>query len=148
MGWVGEEYQDRERSGRARGAESEPEMLFEQAAERRWQDLVREIEQDVAEYKNQGGSASFSKVSNHELRVTDSSTALVLTVSADIEGHAIHYGFNSTNERVASPEGGIFSIRPSRYGRADLYSADQRIHSEDARRMLLEPVMFPPEKAA
>jgi hypothetical protein len=148
MGWVDEEYEDRVRSRQAHTDESTPEMLFEQAAERRWQELTREIQADVAEYTKRGGSGTFTQDSDHQVRVTDAETNLILTIWADIPGHAIHYDFSSTDARVASPEGGILSIRASRYGRAELYSADQRILSEGVRRMLLEPVMFPPEAAA
>lgn len=43
----------------------------------------------------------------------------------------------------AAPEGGIFSLRLSRYGRVDVCSADERLTDEEARRMLLEPMLFP-----
>lgn len=148
MGWVGEEYKDRLRSLQPREDDSTPEMIFERAALARWKEMVRDLEEDVNEYRSQGGNAEFTRVSDHEVNITDRDTALVLNVRADIPGHTVHYDYTSTNPRVASPEGGIFSMRTTRWGRVDLYSADQRIHSEGARRMLLEPVMFPPEAAA
>lgn len=148
MGWVGEEYNDRLRSLQLREDESTPEMTFERAAVQRWKELVRDLEEDVNEYRNQGGSAELTRVSDYQIEIADRDTALVLQVRADIAGHTVHYDYSSTNPRVASPEGGIFSMRTRRWGRVDLYSADQRIHSEGIRRMLLEPVMFPPEAAA
>lgn len=147
MGWVDDEYDDRALS-RQPADESRAEQQFEDAAVRRWQQLATQIESDVNEYRQRGGKAAFSRLSEFEVKVSDSDSALSVSVWADIEGHTIHYEFSSSNERVAAPEGGIFSIRQSRWGRAELYSADQRVHSEAVRRMLLEPVMFPTEMAA
>src|SRR5512133_702039 len=143
MGWVGEEYKDRVRSMQAREHDGTPEMIFERAALARWKELVRDLEEDVNEYRSQGGSADLTRVSDHQIDITDRGSALVLHVRADIPAQTLHYDYSSTDPRVASPEGGIFSMRATRWGRVDLYSADQRIHSEGARRMLLEPVMFP-----
>jgi hypothetical protein len=147
MGWVREEYEDRVRS-RQPGDASGTERQFEEAAARRWDELVSQIETDVNEYRQNGGKAEFTRVSESEVHVSDSESALAVTVWADVVGHTIHYEFTSSNERVAAPEGGIFSIRLSNRGRTDLFSADQRVHSEEARRMLLEPVIFPTEMAA
>jgi hypothetical protein len=55
------------------------------------------------------------------------------------------YDYQSEELRAAAPEGGIFSVRLTRYGRADIYSTDERLNNEEARRMLLEPVLFPEE---
>lgn len=43
------------------------------------------------------------------------------------------------------PKAASFPLRLSRYSRADIYSADERLTDEEARRMLLEPVLFPEE---
>ena len=148
MGWIEQEYRDRISSQQSDISESERERVFEQAELQRWQQLVRDLEGDVAEYNKQGGSATLARESETEVRITDKTNALTLTIRADIEGHTIHYDYGSTNSRVASPEGGIFAIRRSRWGSPELYSADQRIHNEGARRILLEPILFPPEVAA
>ncbi len=148
MGWIEQEYRDRINSRQNDVSETERERAFEQAELQRWRDLVRDLEGDVAEYNRQGGSATLTRASETEVRVADHSNALTLTVRADIEGHAIHYDYGSTNPRVASPEGGIFAIRRSHWGSPEFYSADQRIHNEGARRILLEPILFPPEVAA
>jgi hypothetical protein len=148
MGWVEEEYRDRVNSQQNEISETAREQAFEQAELQRWHDLVRDLETDVSEYNRQGGSATLTRDSGTQIRITDRDSALTLTVRADAEGHTIHYDYGSTNARVASPQGGIFSIRRSRWGRPELYSADQRIHNEGARRILLEPILFPPEVAA
>jgi len=56
----------------------------------------------------------------------------------------IRYDYDSDSRRSAPPEGGILSMRFSRYRRAELYSSDEHLTSEEARRLLLEPVFFPP----
>ncbi len=148
MGWVEEEFRDRKNSRQAEQSETTREQTFQQAEFRHWKELASALESDVSEYNKQGGSATFTRVSDQEVRITDRDSALTLTVRADIDGHTIHYDYGSTKTRVASPEGGIFALRRSRWGRPELYSADQRIHIEGARRILLEPILFPPEVAA
>jgi hypothetical protein len=148
MGWIEQEYTDRINSRQDDLSETAREQAFEQAELQRWQQLTQDLNADVAEYNRQGGSATLTHVSETEIRITDRDSALTLTVRADIDGHTIHYDYGSTNSRVASPEGGIFAFRRSRWGRPELYSADQRIHNEGARRMLLEPILFPPDVAA
>ncbi len=148
MGWIEQEYRDRINSRQSEISESERERAFEQAELQRWRQLVHDLEGDLAEYNKQGGSATLTRQSDIEIRITDKNNALTLTLRADVEGHTIHYDYGSTNSRVASPEGGIFAIRRSRWGSPELYSADQRIHNEGARRILLEPILFPPEVAA
>ncbi len=148
MSWVEEEYRDRVNAQQDDVSETARERAFEQAERERWQELVRDLQADADDYNRQGGSAALHRVSDTEIRITDKESALTLTVRADIEGHTIHYDYGSNNSRVASPEGGILSIRRSRWGRPEIYSADQRVHSEGARRILLEPILFPPEVAA
>jgi len=148
MGWIKEEYTDRLRAQAANQSETERERSFEQAEARRWQELLQALKSDVDEFNAQGGSATMTQISDKQVSITDRGSDLTLTVRADIEGHTIHYDYGSTASRVASPQGGIFSIRRSRWGRPELYSADQRIHIEGARRILLEPILFPPDVAA
>jgi hypothetical protein len=148
MGWVKQEYEDRSSFRRADETESAREQVFEGAELQRWQELLRALKTDVDEYNAQGGAATLTQVSDTAVEITDRDSALTLTVRADIEGHTIHYDYGSTSSRIASPEGGIFAIRRSRWGRPELYSADQRIHNEGARRLLLEPILFPPDLAA
>jgi hypothetical protein len=55
----------------------------------------------------------------------------------------LRYEFEATRENVPTPDGGFFSIRISAAGQAELFSADQPLTSEQARRVLLQPVLFP-----
>lgn len=148
MGWVEREYRDRFSPRNEQEDEATREQAFQMAELQRWRELLQDLEKDVSEFNHAGGSATLTRVSDYEIRLTDKHTALTLTIRADVEGHTIHYDYGSTNSRVASPEGGIFAIRRSRWGTPELYSADQRIHNEGARRILLEPILFPPEVAA
>jgi len=147
MGWIKQEFQDRLRALQFRG-EDAGEVQFEQAAAQRWSELVSQLKADVSEYNQQGGKAELASSSPAQCRITNNDTGLILQLDADLPGHSIHYWFESKASRVAPPEGGIFSLRPSRWGRAELYSSDQRVNSEAARRLLLEPVLFPTESAA
>jgi hypothetical protein len=146
MGWIKQELQDRASARRAQ--ENPAEQQAEQAARQRWSELAAQLEADVDEYNQHGGSAAFTQPSGDECRVENDDTGLVLRLRADFDAQNIQYSFESTGTRVAPPEGGIFSLRRSRWGRVELYSSDQRVNSEAARRLLLEPILFPTESAA
>lgn len=139
--WIEEEYLRRARGSLEVLDETARERHFQKAAEARWQQLANDIRADVEEFSRIAEPAQFSQPSDVELRVERS--PLVLVVTADLEDHNIHYDYQSDQQRAAAPEGGILSMRSSRYGRVDLYSADERLTDEEARRMLLEPVLFP-----
>jgi hypothetical protein len=138
--WIEEEYQGRGGSIETLD-ETARERHLQKAAEARWQQLANDVRADVEEFSRIVSPAEFSPQSEVEFRVGRSPLALV--VRADLENHNIHYDYNSDDQRAAAPEGGILSMRLSRYGRVDLYSADERLTDEEARRMLLEPVLFP-----
>lgn len=147
MGWIRDEFQDRARARQA-GPQSSGEEQFQMAAAQCWAELLAYLKADVEEYKAQGRRADFGQGSPTECRVANDDTGLQLWLRADLPSHAIHYSFASMEPRVAPPEGGIFSLRQSRWGRLHLYSSDQRLNSEAVRRMLLEPVLFATEPAA
>ena len=46
------------------------------------------------------------------------------------------------------PEGGMLSMRQSRRGTVEFYSADERLTSEETRQVLLEPLLFPKQSSA
>jgi hypothetical protein len=139
--WIEEEYQRRARGMMETLDETARERHFQKAAQESWERLANELRNDVEEFARLAGPAEFSRISDFELRVRR--PPLVLTVTADLSGHTIRYDYQSEEQRAAAPEGGIFSLRLSRYERADIYSADERLTDEEARRMLLEPVLFP-----
>jgi hypothetical protein len=68
---------------------------------------------------------------------------LQVRVEADLPDRHLRYEFEATRESVPAPDGGFFSIHISAAGQAELFSADQPLTCEQARRVLLQPVLFP-----
>jgi hypothetical protein len=144
MGWISEEF-DRYKKVKS-GSEADPgERRLEAVAEQLWIDLREALKTDVAEFSREGGQASFESISEKQIRISDADRGLSVLITADPVDHNIRYEFESTQSRVASPEGGFFSLRISPSGRGQIFSADQQITSEEARRTLLQPVFFPSE---
>lgn len=150
MGWIQEQFERRlqsENSGRS--AENPAEIKLEALANQKWQELVGGLKHDLDEYHALGGNADFSRVSDHQCRISNSNTGVTAQIIADPDAHTIQYIFESNNGSTAVPEGGFLSIRRSESNGADFYSADQRVSHEDARRLILEPLLFPsPPRAA
>ena len=147
MGWI-EEYR-----GRC-AADSSPsgknaEIRFNEAARQRWRRLGEELQADVKEFNARENDASFTAEGDNLYRVRSAGSGLELVLRADFDNSIVRYEFLAVNDRTAGvPEGGILSIRQSRRGTAEFYSADERLTSEETRQVLLEPVLFPPQRAA
>ncbi len=142
MSWVKEEARERSPHGGA-GPESTLDQIFDKAATRSWQELVSELRQDVDDFNSAGGSAAMTELPGTSVSIACATTVITLHVNADLPGRALHYDYSSSGT-VAAPEGGILTLRLSRYRRAEIYSADEHLTSEEARRLLLEPIFFPP----
>lgn len=120
------------------------EGAFAQAAWQHWQQLGQELREDVEQFNAKGGSASFSQTSVGEYRVHNPKSGLEVRVIADLEDHLARYEFGRTNDQSAgAPEGGILSMRVGRAG-VEFYSSDQPLTAEEARALLLDPVLNPP----
>lgn len=120
------------------------EAQFAQAAVQHWQRLGQELKADVEEFNRDGGSASFSRPSENEYRVSNSESGLEVTVVADPDDHIVRYDFVRTNRQSAgAPEGGMLSMRMGKAG-VEFYSSDQPVKAEEARGLLLDPVLKPP----
>jgi hypothetical protein len=111
-------------------------------ADRKWIEFVKGLQCDVEEYRELGGEAILTKGKN-QCQISNPSAGVTATITADPEAHTIQYTYKAEQKNRAVPEGGFFSMRRSRLPSADLYSADQRITLEQARRMVLEPLFFP-----
>jgi hypothetical protein len=121
---------------------------FARAARQRWIALGEELKADVAEFNSREGSADFSEGGQNQFRVSNSATGLQLTMTADFAGQRIDYDYAQVNEKTAGvPEGGILSMRQTAAGAVEFYSADERLTAEEARQVLLEPVLAPPRAA-
>lgn len=119
------------------------EGKFAQAAVEHWQRLGQDLQADVEQFNGDGGSASFSKRSANEYRVSNSDSGLAVIIVADPNDHVIRYDFVRTNNQSAgTPEGGILSMRMGTFG-VEFYSSDQPVDAEQARGLLLDPVLKP-----
>ena len=122
---------------------------FARAARQRWSALGEELKTDVVEFNSRHGSAEFSESQENQFQVRNSDTGLQLTITADFAGQTVDYDYSQVNDKTAGvPEGGMLSMRQTSAGTVEFYSADEPLTAEEARHVLLEPVLFPPEKAA
>jgi hypothetical protein len=147
MGWI-RNYRRRDAQNTSQ-RETNPEVRFNEGARERWRHLGEELKADVEEFNAKKHGANFSAEGNDVYRVKNSDSGLELTLRAEFDSALVRYEYAAVNDHTAgTPEGGILSIRQSRRGTAEFYSADERLTSEETRQVLLEPVLFPPQKAA
>ena len=120
------------------------EDTFTEAALEHWRQLGEELRIEVNEFNGRGGSASFSQPEPLQYRVSNSECGLEVRIVADPQGHRAEYDFHRTNDNSAgAPDGGILSMRAGRNG-VEFYSSDQPLTPEQARSLLLLPVLNPP----
>jgi len=143
MGWIADQFesqstsQSNEDSGEVRAQGS-----FEVKAEQTWANLMDGFRQDVEEFQRLNGDAEFKKVSDFSCRISNPKAHVAALVSADMEAQTIQYTYEPEDADIAVPEGGVLSLRPCDHW-VELYSADQRLTSEQARQLILEPLLFP-----
>ncbi|HKD80079.1 MAG TPA: hypothetical protein VKH81_10320 [Candidatus Angelobacter sp.] len=144
MGWIQEHLRQS-----AQNSTSEPaEDRFASAARERWRKLGDELRADVAEFSAHRSGAAFSAEGENRFHVDNSGSGLELAVIADFENHTVRYRFAALNNRAGIPEGGMLSMRQTPTGSVEFYSADECLTSEETRRVLLEPMLFPRPKPA
>lgn len=139
MGWITQEF-SRRRPVQSSQA-SNPGA--QQATANLWMELRDGVQADVNEYNRWDGGAIFDAPSRDQIAVSEPSTGLQVRVEADLTDRHLRYEFQATRGDVPVPEGGFFSIRITSAGEAELFSADQPLTCEQARRVLLQPVLFP-----
>ena len=146
MGWI-QEY--RRQDSQNSDHQTDPEGQFAAAARSRWQELGDELRADVAEFNKQGTGVDLASDGEFQYRVQNSASGLELKLTADFDNHSVRYDYRAINDRTAGvPEGGMLSMRQSRRGDVEFYSADERLTSEETRQVLLEPLLFPKQPAA
>jgi hypothetical protein len=146
MGWI-QDY--RRRTSQNSPDQSDSESQFAAAARSRWHELGDELRADVEEFNRQGTGAELAEEGEDTYRVRNSGSGLELSLKADFENHSVSYDYAAINQRSAGvPEGGMLSMRQSRRGNVEFYSADERLTSEETRQVLLEPLLFPKQSAA
>ena len=145
MGWI----QDYRRKSSQNYDQADSETRFATAARSRWRELGDELRADVTEFNNQGTDAELAVEGEDTYRVRNSGSGLELVLKADFDNHSVSYDYSATNQLSAGvPEGGMLSMRQSRRGDVEFYSADERLTSEETRQVLLEPLLFPKQPAA
>ena len=143
MGWIREEFV-KQRGENEPGTESRAEEHFEACEQRAWAELAGRLEQDVEEYRRLSAGAELQQISEFQCRIANTTSGIAVVVTADLAAHTIRYAYGPEKDQTAAPEGGILSLR-SAGDSVELYSADQRVSSEQARRLILEPLLFPPK---
>jgi len=119
---------------------------FESQANRKWSELLHALELDTEEFRRMNGKADFKRQSDFQCRISNSEVGAALVLTADLPAQSIQYNYEAEQKNIAVPEGGFLSLRSSDSGVA-LYSADQQLTTEQARRLMLEPLLFPPAKS-
>lgn len=143
MGWI-ENYRRRDTS-----ETHDQGSTFIDAARQRWNQLGEELKADVKEFTIQHSGAEFSSSGENAYHVSYDESGLQLDITADFDAQLVRYDYKPTGALTAgAPEGGILSMRQTRRGGVEFYSADERLTSEETRQVLLEPVLFPPQLAA
>ncbi|HEY1525847.1 MAG TPA: hypothetical protein VGH51_06375 [Candidatus Angelobacter sp.] len=146
MGWI-QDY--RRQTSQNSHDQPDLESQFATAARARWQELGEELRADVKEFNKQGSGADLTLEDENQYRVQNSSAGLELSLTADFDNRSVRYDYTAINQRSAGvPEGGMLSMRQSRRGDVEFYSADERLTSEETRQVLLEPLLFPRQSAA
>jgi hypothetical protein len=143
MGWIADQFESRA-AAQSNEDSGEPtaEGSFEVKAEDTWTKLVDGFRQDVEEFQRLNGDAEFKQLSDLSCRISNPSAHVAALVSADMSAQTIQYTYEPEDADTAVPEGGVLSLRPCEHW-VELYSADQRLTSDQARQLILEPLLFP-----
>ena len=146
MGWI----QDRIRkTSDTPGTEAGVENQFSASAHARWQALGEELRLDVEEFNRHGSGAELATDGDNQYKFRNSASGLEVTLTADFENRNVRYEYSAISQKSAGiPEGGMLSMRQSRRGTVEFYSADERLTSEETRQVLLEPLLFPKQSSA
>jgi hypothetical protein len=139
MGWITQEFCSRRPP---QPSQASPQAL-QQAVANSWLELRDGLQADVAEFNRWGGVAVFEAASGEQVVISEPASGLQVRVTADLSARNLRYEFEALRDEVPAPEGGFFSIHISSQGQAELFSADQPLTGEQARRVLLQPVLFP-----
>lgn len=139
MGWVAGEF-SRHRSAQSGQTSNLPQQ---QVVSNSWLELRDGLKADVDEYNRWGGAATFEAFGGQHVTISEPDSGLQVRIYADLPDHHLRYEFGALREEIAVPDGGFLSLRISPAGQAEMFSADQSLSCEQARRVLLQPVLFP-----
>jgi hypothetical protein len=141
MNWIADRLRQREDS-RENVTTQSAQTMHDSEAERLWTRLLNGFEGDVQEYRRLGGDANFQQVSGFQCRISNPVTNTAAVVTADLSAETLEYSYEAMGKDTAVPENGIFTLRKSSES-LEIFSADQKLNLEEARRLILEPLLFP-----
>ncbi|HTE90763.1 MAG TPA: hypothetical protein VK639_17520 [Terriglobales bacterium] len=147
MGWIADQFESRAASQPTENPDESNAQGFEVKAEDTWTKLMEGFRQDVEEFQRLNGDAEFKQLSDLSCRISNSAAHVAALVTADMSAQTIQYTYEPEDADTAVPEGGVLSLRPSEHW-VELYSADQRLTSDQARQLILEPLLFPKATAS
>lgn len=140
MGWI----QDHLRQKPQASSQDQQEAEFHAAARERWRKLGEELRADVNAFNSRQSGAEFAQEDDNQFRLRNSRAGLELMLTADFDNHTVRYQYAALNQQNAGvPEGGMLSMRQSRNGAVELYSADEPLTPAETCNVLLEPMQFP-----
>jgi hypothetical protein len=143
MGWIADQFESPANShSNENSSEPTTEGSFEVKAEDTWTKLVEGFRQDVEEFQRLNGEAEFKQLSDLSCRISNPRAHVAALVSVDMSAQTIHYTYEPEDADTAVPEGGVLALRPCEHW-VELYTADQRLTSDQARQLILEPLLFP-----
>lgn len=146
MNWVLRDLQkfteDTQTAGEESASDRDVDSPLEARAEQCWRRLADGFAEDVNEFVRLNGTATFDQPSDFECRISNPTAAIATKISAAIPELMIRYDYQSEGRSAGVPEGGVLTIRDAGHS-VELYSADQRLTREQARKLILEPVLFP-----
>ncbi|HET9575452.1 MAG TPA: hypothetical protein VFP04_03560 [Nitrospira sp.] len=145
MGWVQDELKKQSEIAAGKVATEESEVLDHASRSPEseiWECLLRGFQRDIEEFQRFGGKGTLEPLGQSRCRISNLHAGLAVVVDLDVSARTIRYSYESTQQKSAIPEDGVLTIRPSETG-MDLYSADQRLTAQDARQLILEPLLFP-----
>lgn len=144
MGWVTDNFKKRMHLRKSNQQDEQGwDGSVESQANRKWTELLKELEHDTDEFRRLDGKAEFKQPSQYQCRISNADAGVALLLAADMNAHSIHYEYEAEQKNVAVPEGGFLSLRSGESGVA-FYSADEQLTIGQACRLLLEPLLFPP----
>jgi len=142
MSWISDRLKNRFSFKMKAIRQSRGDALFEARAAQRWTSLTDGLQWDAKQLHRINRGTSFKQLSDYACRISNSSTKIAVVVTADLAARTVRYSYEPQQTNIAVPEPGLLALREGRNS-VELYSADQRLNPERARRVILEPLLSP-----
>jgi len=143
MSWISDRLKNRFSFKKKKAIrQSRGDAVFEERAAQCWIRLTDGLQWDAKQLQRIKSGASFKQLSDYECRISNPSAKIAVGVNADLAARTISYRYEPQQTNIAVPEPGLLALREGKNS-VELYSADQRLSPEQARRMILEPLLSP-----